>query len=140
MRKRELRPPGGRSWRVVIVGLEPSLAQPLRDALARLGGGVIAVEASGSALPEQADLVFCEARSQAIAEARHHWAHTPIVAVGRLAEADVWLESLEAGAADYCVPPFEAAGLEWMLECQLGRSAGSRPGQGRNRAARASGA
>jgi len=48
----------------------------------------------------------------------------PIVVVSRSAEVSDWLDAIEAGARDYCAPPFERAHVRWILESALrGRAA-----------------
>jgi len=71
----------------------------------------------------EARLVFCSAAPeyykgliQAIKPAHPG---LPLVVVGRHAETSVWLEALESGATDYCVPPFESASVKWVLESAL---------------------
>jgi DNA-binding NtrC family response regulator len=70
-----------------------------------------------------ADLVFCTA------EPERYWPllkavklkkpGLPIILVSRCPETSEWLEALEAGASDYCAPPFEAIQIQWMLEAMF---------------------
>jgi DNA-binding NtrC family response regulator len=111
----------------VVYGLESVLAEPLTAALVRSGTTVYQLsEDSG---PEQcatlaehvaADVIFCgdETRGyrpvlDAVASRRRPPA---VVVVGRLGDAERWLDALEAGAFDYCAPPLEADQLLWVLE------------------------
>ena len=43
----------------------------------------------------------------------------PVVVVSRSPEAAEWLRALEAGASDYCAPPFEFTPIRWSLEKTL---------------------
>lgn len=40
----------------------------------------------------------------------------PVIVVSRNPETNEWLDAIEAGAADYCAPPFESAQLRWILQ------------------------
>jgi len=40
----------------------------------------------------------------------------PVVVVSRDAETANWVLALEAGAQDYCAPPFEPSHIRWILE------------------------
>ena len=48
----------------------------------------------------------------------------PVVVVSRRPEISDWLDAIEAGAADYCAPPFESSHLRWILEsaCRSARA------------------
>ncbi|MBL8178398.1 MAG: hypothetical protein JNK48_27235 [Bryobacterales bacterium] len=41
--------------------------------------------------------------------------HVPVIVVVRVPDTREWIAAMEAGAADYCAPPFESAQLRWML-------------------------
>ena len=43
-------------------------------------------------------------------------AAAPVVVVSPRPEIADWLDAIEAGAADYCAPPFESSHLRWILE------------------------
>ena len=45
----------------------------------------------------------------------------PFVVVTRLPETTAWLDALEAGATDYCSPPFESRQIHWLMESTLPR-------------------
>jgi DNA-binding NtrC family response regulator len=41
------------------------------------------------------------------------------VVVSRHPEISDWLDSIEAGATDYCAAPFENAQVKWIVESSL---------------------
>jgi len=43
-------------------------------------------------------------------------ASVPVIVVSRQPEISDWLDAIEAGATDYCAPPFESAHISWILE------------------------
>jgi DNA-binding response OmpR family regulator len=67
-----------------------------------------------------ADLVFCRAEPQgcsALLKAlKQQKPGPPVIVVGHCPETSEWIGALEAGASDYCAPPFRPAELRWMLE------------------------
>jgi len=67
-----------------------------------------------------ADVVFCAAepeRCRPLLEAmRKKQMKLPVVVVSRNTETANWVSALEAGAQDYCAPPFEPSHLRWILE------------------------
>jgi DNA-binding response OmpR family regulator len=67
-----------------------------------------------------ADVVFCAAepdRCRPLLEAmRQKQMNLPVVVVSRDAETTNWVVALEAGAQDYCAPPFEPLHIRWILE------------------------
>jgi DNA-binding NtrC family response regulator len=103
---------------VLLFRLESSLREELAPALSSIG---IALEVSESAAGP--GLVFCDSRPELVADALLRFPGRPVVVVSRLAEVDDWLNALEAGAADYCTPPFETAALRWIVQSSLGRGA-----------------
>lgn len=70
-----------------------------------------------------ADLVFCAAQPECyrpLLEAIHQRRPgLPVVVVGRWPEVTPWLDALEAGASDYCIPPFDSTQVGWILEAAL---------------------
>ena len=67
-----------------------------------------------------ADVVFCAAEPECcrpLLEAmRKKQMKLPVVVVSRNTETANWVSALEAGAQDYCAPPFEPSHLRWILE------------------------
>ncbi len=43
----------------------------------------------------------------------------PVVVVSRHPETDEWLDAIEAGASDYCSPPFETFQISWIIDSTL---------------------
>lgn len=112
--------------KVVLLGLGDPLAAELMGALSRENQATYSfpslptaeclevIERSG------ADLVFCNAEPQqytALLESlRQKKTNLPVVVVSRYPEVPQWLDALEAGASDYCAPPFEATHVQWILQ------------------------
>lgn len=102
------------SKKAIIYGIEKNLASALSDTLTECGCTVQGV--SGRARMDQADIVFCADRLEVLGEVLSRSGKTPVVVVSRLPEVEQWLDSLEAGAADYCAAPFESTHLRWLLD------------------------
>ena len=115
--------------RIVLFGLDDSLASELRRVLVRQQQTVFsepllapreclaAVERVG------AELIFCSShgkRYAALLEAVGRFRpDLPVVVVSRVPEVAEWLDAIEAGASDYCAAPFEAAHIQWILDSTL---------------------
>ena len=110
---------------VALFGLDNELANSLHGALATL-----CESSTATALPDAdeclkamgrvgANVIFCRPDPHVIAQIRADNPNTTIIAVSRLAEVSDWLDSIEAGANDYCAAPFEPADLRWILESNL---------------------
>jgi DNA-binding NtrC family response regulator len=72
-----------------------------------------------SAVREASDadqVIFCGPDVKLVSELRDALPEAPIVVVSRYPEVSGWLDSIEAGASDYCAAPFESAQLKWILE------------------------
>jgi DNA-binding response OmpR family regulator len=116
--------------RALLYGIEPALAGDLEDALGQLGVSSRNVGMEGQ-LPlgaeYRADVVFSAsepARVQPLLDAvRKLRSRLPVVVVSRTPEVSQWIDSLEAGADDYCCAPFEPAALRWILDATLCRGA-----------------
>lgn len=67
-----------------------------------------------------ADLVFCRAEPQdctaLLKTLKQQKPWLPVIVVSHCPETSQWIDALEAGASDYCAPPFRPAELRWMLE------------------------
>jgi DNA-binding NtrC family response regulator len=76
-------------------------------------------------LIEQVDasLVFCAAEQEwykPLLEAiRKERLDVPIIVVSHQTETSEWLDTLQAGAWDYCGPPFQAVQIRWIVESAL---------------------
>lgn len=68
----------------------------------------------------RADVVFCAAEPACcrplLDAIRQEQMNLPVVVVSRAAEPANWLDAMEAGAQDYCAPPFEPTHVRWILE------------------------
>jgi DNA-binding NtrC family response regulator len=68
-------------------------------------------------------LVFCSAERQTytllLNLIKREGLEVPVVVVSRHPQADEWLDAIEAGAADYCSPPFEAFQISWIIDNTL---------------------
>jgi len=105
---------------VLLLGLGDSLNSELKLALGLLRQPVHALPAIPVAECRQAierlgiDLVFCPAEPgsyRALLEGT-----VPVVVVSARPEISEWLDAMDAGAADYCAPPFDAAHIGWILQ------------------------
>lgn len=108
-----------RSVRYYITGLEQALAEELVRVLEGHG----CREANS---PRAADIVFCAPRAQVLKPAVRQAAGRPVIAVSRIPETSLWLDALEAGAADYYAAPFENMHIRWMLDRHCGERASAR--------------
>jgi DNA-binding NtrC family response regulator len=112
---------------IVLLGLADSLTAELERVLSQEAGVRVYIHRSVpgphslnllNAL--HADLVFCAAEPDCwhpLLEAiRQQQMNLPVIVVSRAAEIAHWLGALEAGAQDYCAPPFEAVQVRWILE------------------------
>lgn len=43
--------------------------------------------------------------------------HVPVIVVSRLVDLNLYIDVLEKGAADFVVPPFQAADLDYIVHC-----------------------
>jgi DNA-binding NtrC family response regulator len=115
--------------KIVLFGLDDSLESELRGVLVSQQQTVISepflsppeclavVDRAGAAL------VFCASHPQrypalldAVGRLRPD---LPVVVVSRAPEVAEWLDAIEAGACDYCAPPFETAHIRWILDSAL---------------------
>jgi len=114
--------------RIVLLGLDDSLAGELRAVLGRrqdvyteafLSGHecLRTVERLGAAL------IFCAADPSRYLDlldaVRREKPDLPVVVVSRAPEVSEWLDAIEAGASDYCAAPFEPAHIQWILDSNL---------------------
>lgn len=66
-----------------------------------------------------AQIIFCGTDTSVVSKLRETKPEAPIVVVSRHAEVSRWLDSIEAGATDYCAAPFETAQVQWIVESSL---------------------
>jgi DNA-binding NtrC family response regulator len=117
---------------ILILGLDEVLGAELKNALREGNQVVRADEAPAGAdccrviARLKPDILFCPAAPscfrnilEAVKQVRPG---LPIVVVSRFPEVTEWLDAIEAGASDYCAPPFVPAHLRWILETNLTRA------------------
>ena len=119
---------------VVLLGLAEDLARESGRILSEQGHKVYSVpllSASGAleVLKQvHADLVFCPAepdRYNLLLDAiTQKMAGLPLVVVSRHPDTSAWLDALQAGASDYCAPPFESVHIRWIMESMLAPQSG----------------
>ena len=129
---------------VVLLGLADNLAPELRRALAGRQLDVCSVAFPGPSSPADpsgaanlsdllngvdAEVVFCGAEPEqytVVLEAiERQKPGVPLVVVSRQPDVSGWIEALEAGAWDYCAPPFDSTQMGWILESALRARCGS---------------
>ena len=112
---------------IVVFGLSDSLTAELERVLTQEGSVKVYTHRSVPGPHSlnllktlHADVVFCAAepdRCRPLLEAmRQKQMNLPVVVVSRDAETANWVGALEAGAHDYCAPPFEPLHIRWILE------------------------
>ena len=110
--------------KVLLIGLDPRAAQPLRRALEESHHQIEHCRViPGPATLLTADIVFASAESNHyrafLKQVRAERLDLPVVIVTRVPETSDWLDALEAGATDYCSAPFEASQIRWLIESAL---------------------
>jgi DNA-binding NtrC family response regulator len=104
--------------KILLLGLEPSLAHDLTGVLRQLGHSIAGQQETGAAAETtDADLVF--AGSEDYRDALFLFPRRPVIVTSRLPEMKAWLSALEAGATDYCGAPFEPTQVRWVLNSAL---------------------
>ena len=116
------------STNVLLLGLGELSRQRLETVFAKQGRGVhsrdflSAGQCMGLIDQLSAGVIFCEAEPDQyrplLDAVRHRPSPISVVVVGR-PEVSAWLDALEAGAADYCAPPFEDSHLYWIVQSAL---------------------
>src|SRR5271169_2779335 len=111
---------------IILLGLAEDLASDSRRILSEQGHTVYSyppLPASGVlSLIDQIhpDFVFCadepDDYKSMLQTIRQKMSTLPLVVVSRRADTDAWLDALQAGASDYCAPPFESISIRWILE------------------------
>jgi DNA-binding NtrC family response regulator len=114
---------------ILLLGLEDGLAAELAGVLARQVRSVhkepfgSARECLNRVKRLRADLIFCPCDRQrylSLLEAvGRQKPDLPVVVVSRQPEVSEWLDAIEAGATDYCAPPFEISHIRWILDSAL---------------------
>jgi len=104
---------------ILLLGLEEPLERDLEHAIPALDR-TIHTHPLGS--PDEA-LVLIERLRPDLVFLGGDWRDRPdllrtgrVVVVSQRAEVAEWLDAIEAGARDYCSPPFESAHVLWILQ------------------------
>jgi hypothetical protein len=98
----------------LFFGLTDDLARELLKPLAPFCRNV---SASSNLDPcRNADVIFCSANRDLVSQLRSLNPGASIVVVSRYPEVSDWLDSIEAGATDYCAAPFDSTQLKWILD------------------------
>lgn len=109
----------------LLFGLSEDLAGELLQPLSKFCGSIrsIARGREYDSLPAVADssahVIFCGTDTRVVTRLREAKPDASIVVVSRLPEVSGWLDSIEAGATDYCAAPFETAQVQWILETSM---------------------
>jgi len=115
-----------RDRKAILFHLEEKLESDLARSLAAANCEVC--RATGTKCTTSGDLVFCST-GPLFHAAKALFPGLPVIVVSRLPEDREWLDALEAGAADYCAPPFEVIQLRWLIDTHTGATRG-KPGRG----------
>jgi hypothetical protein len=113
-----------KTWRsdevhAVLFGLSEDLAGELLRPLAPLCKvSSVSGDVASRAIPP-ANIIFCGNDVKVVSGLRNARPEASIVVVSRHPEVADWLDSIEAGAADYCAAPFESMQVRWILESSL---------------------
>jgi DNA-binding NtrC family response regulator len=103
----------------LLFGLTEDLAGELFAPLKRCAADVESVSQIDQIGQSPANIIFCDANVNLVSELRSAKPEAPIVVVSRHPEISDWLDSIEAGATDYCAAPFENAQVKWIVESSL---------------------
>jgi DNA-binding NtrC family response regulator len=114
---------------IMLFALDHSLATELAGALSferrafHLAPFEPTAEGVKAAVGSDTALVFCSADRQTytllLNLIKQEGLELPVVVVSRHPQTDEWLDAIEAGAADYCSPPFEAFQISWIIDNTL---------------------
>ena len=106
---------------ILLVGLEPSMADELNRILGQLGQDVrVAKPGNENLMSGDIQVIFAPEEDLQIMQRSSPG--VPVIVVSRMPEVSAWLQALEQGAAEYCGAPFEARQLRWALNSSLART------------------
>ena len=103
----------------LLLGLSEDLAGELFAPLKSCQVKVEATDRLHDVAKSSADIIFCGANVNLVSKLRSVKPDVSIVVVSRLPEVSDWLDSIEAGATDYCAAPFENAQVKWIVESSM---------------------
>ena len=100
--------------------LDPSLQAELRAALSNPELDVHTYTCSELSeccgqLTQSPDILFCPLSKDLRTIVTSHQPDAIVIVVSRVPDTREWISAMEAGASDYCAPPFEYSQLRWML-------------------------
>ena len=102
----------------LLFGLSDDLARELTVPL-RSMCCVESTHAHDDVADSDAQIIFCGPDTRTVRQLRAARPGAPIVVVSRHAEVSCWLDSMEAGATDYCAAPFESGQVKWIVDSSL---------------------
>ena len=106
--------------RALLFGLSEDLSGELLHPLSKFCSRIEEEKHPFSALADcSAQVIFCGPDTAVVTRLRAANPDASIVVVSRHPEVSGWLDSIEAGATDYCAAPFETAQVQWILESSM---------------------
>lgn len=105
----------------LLCQLEPSLQAELKTALSNPELAVSTYTCDGIGECRQftrtryPDILFCPLSADLPAFIACCGDEVPVIVVSRVPDTREWIAAMEAGASDYCAPPFECSQLRWIL-------------------------
>jgi ActR/RegA family two-component response regulator len=106
--------------RALLFGLSEDLAGELSKPLSKFCTHIDEIRHQFAAVANcGAQVLFCGANTEVVSRLRETNPEASIVVVSRHPEVSGWLDSIEAGATDYCAAPFETAQVQWILESSM---------------------
>ena len=109
----------------LLFGLSDDLAGELAKPLSRFCTHIQSIargrdqDSLRAVADSTAQIIFCGTDTNIVTTLRETKPEAPIVVVSRHPEVSGWLDSIEAGATDYCAAPFETAQVQWILETSM---------------------
>ena len=104
----------------LLFDLSEDLAHDLIQPLSKLCGHIDEVRHHLPSVAKcAANIIFCGANTEVVTKLRQTKPEASIVVVSRHPEVSGWLDSIEAGATDYCAAPFETAQVQWILQSSM---------------------
>lgn len=105
----------------LLCQLEPTLQAELKSALSHPDLGVSTYTCSQIGECRQfcrshaPDILFCPVSTDLPELLSWFDEDVPVIVVSRVPDTREWIAAMEAGASDYCAPPFENSQLRWIL-------------------------
>lgn len=105
----------------LLCHLEPSLLSELRTALSNPDLDICVdicqenEDCSRKIREQDPDIIFCPLSAELATVLASLIREVPVIVVSRIPDTREWINAMEAGACDYCAPPFEFSQMRWML-------------------------